>query len=112
MTLSGQVWSSSAYCHGSGRGRHSIVLCGDHRCDAAGVRTSSPGDVVLMVLVSLRQISFEEIVDVATFDLVREAILHGSLIEGRAEQLACNDVRVGECCVDSLIDGLGRLLSG
>ena len=112
MTLSGQVWSSSAYCHGSSRGRHSIVLCGDHRCDAAGVGTSSPGDVVLMVLVSLRQISFREIVDVVIFDLVREAILHGTLIDDRAEQSACNNVRVGECCMDSLIDGSGGSLSG
>ena len=74
-----------AYRHGSGRGRHSTVLCGDHHCDAAGVGTSSLGDVVLMVLVSLRQISFREIINVAAFDLVREAILHGALIDGRAE---------------------------
>ena len=85
MTLSARVWSSSACRHGGGRGRHSTVLHGDHRCDAAGVRTSSPGDVVLMVLVSLRQISFREIINVAAFDLVREAILHGALIDGRAE---------------------------
>ena len=74
MMLSGWVWSSLAYRHGGGRGRHSTVLHGDHRCDAAGVRTSSPGDVVLMVLVSLRQISFWEIVDVTTFDLVGEFV--------------------------------------
>ena len=112
MMLSGQVWSSLSYHHGGGRGRHSIVLCGDHHCDAASVRTSSPGDVVLMVLVSLRQISFREIVDVVIFDLVREAILHGTLIDDRAEQSACNNVRVGECCMDSLIDGSGGSLSG
>ena len=38
--------------------------------------------------------------------------LYGALIDGRAEQSACNDVRVGECCVDSLIDGSGGSLSG
>ena len=92
MTLYGRVWSSSACRHGGSRGRHSIILRGDHRCDAAGVGMSSPSDVVLMVLVSLRQISFGEIVDVAAFDLVGEAILHGALIDGRAEQSACNDV--------------------
>ena len=85
MTLSGRVWSSLACRHGGGRGRHSTVLCGDHHCDAAGVETSSLGDVVLMVLVSLRQISFREIVDVTAFDLVGEAILHGVLIDGQAE---------------------------
>ena len=92
MMLSGWVWSSLAYRHGGGRGRHSTVLCSDHRCDAAGIGASSPGNVVFMVLVSLRQISFGEIVDVAAFDLVGEAILHGALIDGRAEQSACNDV--------------------
>ena len=83
--LSGRVWSSSACRHGSGHGHHSIVLCNDHHCDVAGVGMSSPGDVVLMVLVCLRQISFGEIIDVAAFDLVGEAILHGVLIDGQAE---------------------------
>ena len=65
-----RLLSFPACCHGGGRGHDSTVLCGDHRCDAAGIGTSSPGDVVLMVLVSLRQISFGEIVDVAAFDLI------------------------------------------
>ena len=53
------------------------------------IGTSSPGDVVLMVLVRPRQISFGEIVDVTTFDMVGEAILHGALIDGQVEQSAC-----------------------
>jgi len=93
MMLSGRIWSSLACRHGGGRGRHSTVLHGDHRCDAAGVGTSSPGDVVLMVLVRPRQISFREIVDVTTFDMVGEAILHGALIDGRAEQSAIGSAR-------------------
>jgi hypothetical protein len=40
--------------------------------------------VVLILLVGLRQIRFREIVDVATFDLVGEAMLHGTLIDGQA----------------------------
>jgi hypothetical protein len=49
------------------------------------VGASSPGDVVLMLLVGLRQIRIREIVDVAAFDLVGEAMLHGALIDGIAE---------------------------
>ena len=82
ITLSGLVWSSLACRHGGGRGRHITVLCGDHRCDAAGIGTSSLGNVILMVLVNLRQISFRDIVDVTAFDLVGEAILHDALIDG------------------------------
>ena len=33
-------------------------------------------------LIGLRQIRFEEIVDVAAFDLVGEAMLYGALIDG------------------------------
>ena len=43
------------------------------------VRASSLGDIVLMPLVGLRQIRYGEIVVVATFNLVEEAILHGGL---------------------------------
>ena len=49
------------------------------------VEMSSLSNVVLTLLVGLRQIEFGEIVDVAIFDLVREAILHGALIDGRVE---------------------------
>ena len=34
------------------------------------IGTSSPGDVILILLVDLRKIRFGEIVDVAAFDLV------------------------------------------
>ena len=40
---------------------------------------SSLGDVVLTPLVGLRQIRYEEIVVVAAFNLVGEAMLHGGL---------------------------------
>ena len=43
------------------------------------IRTNSPGDVILMPLVGLRQIRYGEIVVVATFNLVGEAMLHGGL---------------------------------
>jgi hypothetical protein len=33
------------------------------------IGTSSPGDVILILLVSLRQIRFGEIIDIAAFDL-------------------------------------------
>ena len=46
------------------------------------VGVSSSGDVILILLVSLRQIRFVEIVDIAVFDLVGEAMLHGALIDG------------------------------
>jgi hypothetical protein len=50
------------------------------------VGASSLVNVVLILLVGLiRQIRFGEIVDVAAFDLVGEAMLHGALIDGRAE---------------------------
>jgi hypothetical protein len=49
-------------------------------------RASSQGDVVLILVVGLKQIKFREIIDVAAFDLVREAMmLHSALIDGRAE---------------------------
>ena len=47
------------------------------------IRPKSPGDIVLILLVGLRQIRFGEIV--AAFNLVREAMLHDALIDGRAE---------------------------
>ena len=37
------------------------------------IRTSSPGNIVLMPLVDLRQIRYGEIIVVATFNLVEEA---------------------------------------
>ena len=43
------------------------------------IRTSSSGDVVLMPLVGLRQIRYGELVVVAAFNLVGEAMLHGGL---------------------------------
>ena len=43
------------------------------------IRTSSPSDVVLMPLVGLSQIRYGEIVVVAAFNLVGEAMLHGGL---------------------------------
>ena len=43
------------------------------------IGTSSPGDVILMPLVGLRQIRYGEIVVVAAFSLVGEAMLHGGL---------------------------------
>ena len=49
------------------------------------VGASSPGDVVLILLVGLRQIRFGEIIDVAAFDLIGEAMLHGTLIDDQAE---------------------------
>jgi hypothetical protein len=49
------------------------------------VGASSPVNVILILLVGLRQIRFGEIIDVAAFDLVGEATLHGALIDGRAE---------------------------
>ena len=39
------------------------------------IRTSSPGDIILMPLVGLRRIRYEEIVVIAAFNLVREAML-------------------------------------
>ena len=44
------------------------------------VRASSRGDVVLILLIGLWQIRFEEIADVAVFDLIGD---------GQAKQLAC-----------------------
>ena len=41
------------------------------------IGTSSPYDIVLMPLVSLRQIRYGEIIIVAAFNLVGEAMLHG-----------------------------------
>ena len=49
------------------------------------VGASSPGDVILILLVSLLQIRFAKIIDVAAFDLVGEVMLHGALIDGRVE---------------------------
>ena len=49
------------------------------------VKASSPGDVVLILVVSLRRIRIGVIVDVATFDLVEEVMWHGALIDDRAE---------------------------
>ena len=49
------------------------------------VEVSSPGDVILILVVGLRQIRIGEIIDVATFDLVGEVMWHGALIDGRAE---------------------------
>ena len=43
------------------------------------IGTSSSGDVVLMPLVGLSQIRYGEIVVVAAFNLVGEAMLHGGL---------------------------------
>ena len=43
------------------------------------VGVSSSGDVVLMPLVGLKQIRYGEIVVVAAFNLVGEAMLHGGL---------------------------------
>ena len=43
------------------------------------IGTSSPSDVVLMPLVGLRQIRYGEIVVIAAFNLVGEAMLHGRL---------------------------------
>jgi len=43
------------------------------------IGTSSPGNIILMPLVSLKQIIYGEIVVVATFNLVGEAMLHGGL---------------------------------
>ena len=40
---------------------------------------SSSGDVILMPLVILRQIRYGEIIVVAAFNLVGEAMLHGGL---------------------------------
>ena len=47
-------------------------------------------------MVGLRRIRIGEIIDVDAFDLVREVMWHGALIDGRAEQLACHDV---DACV-------------
>ena len=41
------------------------------------IGTSSPGNIILMPLVSLKQIIYGEIVVVAAFNLVGEAMLHG-----------------------------------
>jgi len=49
------------------------------------VGASSPGDVVLMSLVGLRQIRYGEIVVVAAFNLVGEMMRHGTLIAGGVE---------------------------
>ena len=49
------------------------------------VGVSSPGDVVLMPLVGLRQIRYREIVVVAVFNLVEETMRHGTLIAGEVE---------------------------
>jgi len=46
------------------------------------VRASNPDDVVLILLAGLRQIRIRKIVDVAAFDLVREVMWHGALIDG------------------------------
>ena len=43
------------------------------------IETSSLDDIVLMPLVGLRQIRYGEIVVVAAFNLVGEAMLHGGL---------------------------------
>ena len=43
------------------------------------IETSSLYDVILMLLVGLRQIRYGEIIVVATFNLVGEAMLHGGL---------------------------------
>ena len=43
------------------------------------IRTRSPGDVVLMPLVDLRQIRYREIIVVSAFNLVGEPMLHGGL---------------------------------
>ena len=64
---------------GGGHGCHSVVFRGDHHCDAVGGR-STRGNVVLILLIGLRQIRFEEIADVAVFDLIGD---------GQAKQLAC-----------------------
>ena len=45
------------------------------------VKASSPGDVILVPLVGLRQIRFGEIVDVAAFDL----------IDGRVERVMMSE---------------------
>jgi len=50
------------------------------------VGASSPGDVILILLVSLLQIRFAKIIDVAAFDLAGVVILHGALIDGRVEE--------------------------
>ena len=47
--------------HGGDRGCNGAILHGDHHCDAAGDR--STGDVILIFLIGLRQIIFEEIID-------------------------------------------------
>jgi len=47
------------------------------------IGASSLGDVILILLVGLRQIRFREIV--AAFDLVKETLRHGTLIASRVE---------------------------
>ena len=49
------------------------------------IDTSSPGDVVLMPLVGLRQIRYKEIIVVVEFNLVGETIRRGTLIAGGVE---------------------------
>ena len=49
------------------------------------VGVSSLGDVILILKVGLRQIRFGEIVDIAAFYLIGEAMLHGTLIDDPAE---------------------------
>ena len=47
------------------------------------IGTSSPGDVILILLVDLRKIRFGEII--AAFDLVGEMMRHGTLIASGVE---------------------------
>ena len=47
------------------------------------IRASSLGDVILILLVGLRQIRFGEIV--AVFNLVRETMRHGTLVASGVE---------------------------
>ena len=49
------------------------------------VGVSNPGDVILILVAGLRWIRIGEIIDVATFNLVRAVMWHGTLIDGRAE---------------------------
>ena len=49
------------------------------------IGTSSPGNVILMPFVGLRQIKYEEIVVVAAFNLVGETMRHGTLIASGVE---------------------------
>ena len=43
------------------------------------IEMSSSGGIVIMPLASLRQIRYGEIIVVAAFNLVREAMLHGGI---------------------------------